>query len=85
MSETVWGLVSVLALGGVAVIGLPFLARGGGLLRGGRRKGRSGDRIRVGPSALVVLMTALLRRLDTVLLVLATGAVVVLVVLNARA
>jgi hypothetical protein len=30
-------------------------------------------------------MTALLRRLDTVLLVLATGAVVVLVVLNARA
>lgn len=84
-----WGWVTVAALTAVGVVGLPFLLRGGGLLRGGRgrggRRGRGGYRVRVGPSFPVVLVAALLRRLDTVALVVATVAVLALVVANARA
>lgn len=82
----VWGWVSVAALAAVGLIGLPVLLRGGGRLGGRRgRRGRGGYRVRVGPSAPMVLAAALLRRLDTVLLTGASVAVVVLVVLNARA
>jgi hypothetical protein len=87
VSEAVWGWVTVAALAAVGLFGLPFLLRGGGRLgRGGRRgrRGRDGYRVRVGPSAPALLAAALLRRLDTVALVVATVAVLVLVVLNAR-
>jgi hypothetical protein len=89
VSESVWGWVTVVALAAVGVVGLPFLLRGGGRLRGGRRgrrgRGRGDLRVRVGPSAPMLLAAALLRRLDTVALVVASVAVVVLVVVNARA
>jgi hypothetical protein len=87
ISETVWNWVSIVALAGVGLIGLPFLLmRGGGRRRGGRggRRGRGGYRVRVGPSTPVSLAVALLRRLDTVMLVAATVAIVVLVVWNAQ-
>jgi hypothetical protein len=87
IGETVWNWVSIAALAGVGLVGLPFLLmRGGGRRRGGRGgRGRGGYRVRVGPSAPVSLAVALLRRLDTVMLVVATVAIVVLVALNARA
>jgi hypothetical protein len=86
VGEAVWGWVSVAALAAVGLVGLPFLLRGGGRLGGRRaRRGRGGYRVRVGPSAPVVLAAALLRRLDTVTLVVATVTVLVLVVANARA
>lgn len=88
VSETVWGWVTVVALATVGLVGLPLLLRGGGRLgRGGRRgrRGRGGYRVRVGPSAPMLLAAALLRRLDTLTLTAATVAVLVLVIVNARA
>ncbi|MEU8347842.1 hypothetical protein AB0C74_39610 [Spirillospora sp. NPDC048832] len=81
----VWGVVAVVAVLG-AVVALPAAALG--LLGGGRRgRGRRGGgiRIRVGPGLLGTLVIALVRRTDTVLLGAVSVAVVVLVVLNARA
>lgn len=84
MGESAWGWVSVAAIGCVILLGFPFLLRGGGLLHR-RRAGRDGFRIRVGPSAPAVIATALLRHIDTFLLIAATAVFLILVMLNARA
>lgn len=82
-----WGLISVVTILVAIVVGFPTLLRGGGYLRGGRRARRRGgrDRVRVGPGLPATLALAMLRRADTVALTVVTAAVVVLVVLNARA
>ncbi|MCO6011731.1 hypothetical protein NE236_42975 [Actinoallomurus purpureus] len=83
----VWGWISIAAILAVGLAGIPFLGRGGGRLGGRRGRGRGRDtyRVRVGPSTPVLLLAAMLRRLDTVLLVAATITVGVLIWLNARA
>ena len=82
VSDAVWGGISAAVIGCVVLVGFPLL------IRGGRRRGRAargGGRVRVGPGAPVMLAAALLRHLDTILLIVSSAAIVVLIVLNARA
>jgi hypothetical protein len=88
LPPVVWSVLILLALLAAMLIGFPILGRGGGLLgrrRRGYGRGRGGYRIRVGHSPGVALALALARRADTVALVAVSGAVLLLLMLNARA
>ena len=78
-----WSLLSLVVVLVAFGFGAPFLLRGGGMLR---RRGTIRFKVRGGgPGAGAVVVLALLRRADTVAFVLVTVAMLVLVVLNARA
>lgn len=80
-----WSLLSIVVFLVAFGFGAPFLLRGGGLLR---RRGTFRYKVRFrggGPGAGALVVLALLRRADTVAFALVTAAVLILIVVNARA
>lgn len=82
--DAAWGLIAAAAVLIVVVVGFPFLLGGGGRLR---RRGRYGRdfKVRFGPGLPALMLLAAARRLDTLLLGAVTAAILIAVLLNARA